>query len=51
MPETVKTTKVNGQNKKDVLIKTKKEFEDKWEISVEALKKTIKSLSNQNINV
>lgn len=46
VPETVKTSKVNGQNKKDVLIKTKKEFEDKWEISVEALKKTIKSLSN-----
>ncbi|WP_179350064.1 DUF262 domain-containing protein [Winogradskyella pacifica] len=46
VPDTVKTTKENGSKKKVVLIKSKEEFETKWNSAVEALKKTIYTLKN-----
>lgn len=46
VPGTIKSTKVNGINKKDILIKNSEEFLLKWNNSVESLKKTIKSLRN-----
>lgn len=46
VPDTVKTTKENGSKKKVVLIKSKEEFETKWNSAVDALKKTIYTLKN-----
>jgi hypothetical protein len=46
VPDTVKTTKENGSKKKVILIKTKEEFETKWNSAVTALKKTIYTLKN-----
>ena len=46
VPDTEKTTKENGSKKKVVLIKSKEEFETKWNSAVEALKKTIYTLKN-----
>ena len=46
VPNTEKVIKENGSKRKVILIKSKEEFEEKWNSAVESLKISIKTLKN-----